>query len=148
MSLWKAILVIVLINIYIPAQAYNVYKCKDKNGNIVFSQTLCADTKSEFMQVVPASGFDDPLRHKKTLTDRAKKETGYKKSNDISSGRVSKVIKSDDSSKDTNNSLCLKYKDKVRRTKADMRSGYTSEQGEYLRDRLRQEKKKLKQYCN
>lgn len=141
---WKTIVVIFIFIMSVPVHAYNVYKCKDKNGNVVFSQTLCPDTKSEFVQVEPATGKDEPSRHNKSLIERANDK--YLRKNN-SSTKKSRVLNSSQSSKRDNSVLCSKYKNKVKNTQADMRSGYTSKHGEYLRSRLREEKKKLDKYC-
>lgn len=131
----------------LPVHAYNVYKCKDNNGNIVFSQTLCLDTESEFVQVEPATGDDAAPGRYKTLTERANKNTHFQKNTNSSPKNTSKVIRSRKKSESGDSALCMKYKNRVAKTQADMRSGYTSKQGEYLRSRFREEKKKLGQYC-
>jgi len=153
MRIWIGLIPVFFISL--KCHAFNAYKCKDENGNTVFSQTLCPNTKSEFIQVDPAAGAMAPVNKGKSLTQRLNSaaETKARQNNPVRSSsqvRMSSSLKEKNRNKamNKNTRLCSQYRDEVSETGIRMRSGYSASDGEMLRVKLKAAKKKVKQYCN
>ena len=142
---WIVIFIVIVFSPY--AYSYNVYKCKNRDGNTVFSQTACLNTKSEYVQVEPATGNDDPNRQSKSISERAGNIEKPKSRNYRSSNNHSKVMKSVSSKKSMDSGLCRRYKNEASRLNAAMRSGYSSSEGEKYRGQLRNTNKNIRKHC-
>lgn len=145
MRFWVVAFIVMVFSPY--AYSFNVYKCKDRDGNTVFSQTACLYTKSEYMQVEPATGHDDPDRQSKALTERAALIEKSKQGKYKSSSNNSKVMKSSSSKNPMDSGLCRRYKNKISSLNTKMRSGYSSNEGESYRAKLRSANKNMRKHC-
>ena len=153
MRVWIILIPVALLSL--NSYAFNAYKCKDENGNTVFSQTLCPDTKSEFIQVSPATGENAPVNRGKSLTQRLNSAAATKASHNNPARTGSQVKMSSSSTESSkaklsgrNAKLCSHNKEEVSALGLKMRSGYSAKQGEILRVKLKMAKKNVKHYCN
>lgn len=147
MRYWAGLIIITLFST--SSHAYQVYKCKDKDGNTVFSQTRCVDSVSTRVNVDPASGEDDPYRRSQSLTERANKGKYSKSSNNKSKSKNSKSKngKSNSSNQAKDSSSCKYAQDRVANVQSKMKGGYSSDQGERLRSQLRSAKANASKQC-
>jgi len=146
MRFWIQLIFISLLST--TAHAFDAYKCKDEDGNIVFSQTRCVGTRSEYVNIQPATGEDDPYRRSRSLTDRAYKsgKSSSKNKKNYTDTRTTSTYRPKPSP--GNSSECKYSKQRVASIQSQMRGGYSSQNGERLRADLRAARSSVKKNCN
>lgn len=124
----------------VSVNAVDVYKCKDKEGNLVFSQTRCVDTVSERVDVQPASGYDDPYKVKSSMSERARFV-------DKSDGKTLPKKKRSLDPVAKAKKRCNRYKNAIASVKAKLKKGNSKVEEERLQKKMQRYKGYVDKYC-
>lgn len=113
-----------LMTIFNVAQA-ELYKCKDNDGSVIYSDRACFNTKSQNLDIV-VSPVDQAAASR--LRERMHDNKNYKnkKYNNKTSSKV-KIVKTEKKSME-----CQSYIDYIKNNKRQLNSGYTNRQGDTI----------------
>ena len=103
--------VVCIVLLWLPLAQAEIYRCTDANGNAMFSQTPCAEDKAEPAEKEEKVDEEPAVPTKETKTERRDE------------GAIAQCKKP--------------YREAIDEIDAEMQAGFSAEQGEVFKQRLR-----------
>jgi hypothetical protein len=146
---WGRLLLLLLLAIPLPSLS-EVYRCTNGEGHITYSEEPCPGQHSDALNIdtaypppkyaAPSGLRPGELRFLREIEQREK----LRKKRIENSRRVSAAAAKADERREEK---CLRYKEKIKDLRREMRSGYTARRGNYLNEKMVEYKGEIKTWC-